>query len=135
MTTVENKKISQTILRLILNLWTLATMILFAVDFLSGNKYDSSVSAIGIIYLALLGIYASEKEFSRWKRKFISKFSGEIFVIIWTIIMLFFVICAPFSNGHYKIPPEFAIIYTSVIGVFAITQKSKSLYQTQGKEK
>ena len=116
------------ILKTILNLWTILTVIIFTIDFFSGNKFDSSASAIGMIYLAILAIYAGEKEYTRWKKKFISHYIGEIFVIIWTVIMVIFVVTAPLSQGLYKVPAEFAIVYTSVIGVFAITQRSKALH-------
>ena len=126
---IEKKKatINRRILKLILNFWTIVTIGLLVLDFFSGNKYNSSVSAIGAIYLAMLGIYVSEKEFIRWKTKFSSKFIGESFVGVWTAIMAMFVIAAPLSNGAFSVPTEFPVIYTSVIGVFAITQHSKSL--------
>ena len=119
------------ILKVILNFWTLFTILLFGIDFFSGNKIDTSASAIGIIYMAILGIYASEKEYSRWKTRFNSHFFGESFIVIWTIAMVIFVVCAFISPGSYKIPTEFSIVYTSVIGVFAITQHSKTLRQTE----
>ena len=115
------------ILKIILNFWTILTMILFIADFASGNKFDSSASTIGIIYLAILGIYVSEKEYIRWKSKFESYFLGEGFVVAWTIIMAAFVISAPLSGGRLRLPTEFAIVYTSVIGAFAISQHSKNL--------
>jgi len=114
-------------LKYLLNTWTVITISLFILDFFSNNLYDSTASAIGIIYLALLGIYVGEKEFIRWKTKFSSKFSGEYFVVVWTIIMVIFVIAAPLSLGAFRIPADFAVVYTSVIGVFAITQHSKNL--------
>lgn len=75
----------------------------------------------------------SEKEYDRWKTRFISHFAGEAFVVVWTIIMIIFVIGALFSGGVYKMPTEFSIIYTSVVGVFAITQHSKALHQRRVK--
>lgn len=117
------------ILKFILNLWTTITIVVFVLDFFSRNKFDSSACVIGIIYLAILGIYASEKEYSRWKTKFVSRFIGETFVIIWTIVMVIFVFTAPLSAGRYKIPAEFTLVYTGVIGVFAITQHSKAMHK------
>ncbi|OGY43370.1 MAG: hypothetical protein A2729_04305 [Candidatus Buchananbacteria bacterium RIFCSPHIGHO2_01_FULL_39_14] len=124
----KNPFVHRLILKIILNLWTILTIAIFAADFFSGNKFDSSASAIGIIYLAILSIYASEKEYTRWKNHFISKYLGESFVIVWTIVMAIFAVIAPLSAGQFKIPAEFAIIYTSVIGVYAITQHSKVLH-------
>jgi len=117
------------VLKIILNLWTFLTMALFTVDFLSGNKFDSSASVIGIIYLAILGIYVSEKEYIRWRSKFISYFIGEGFIIAWTVIMVIFVIGAPLSFGRLHLPAEFAMVYTSVVGAYAISQHSKNLYR------
>lgn len=104
-------------------------MALFVIDFISGNKFDSSASVIGIIYLAILGIYVSEKEYIRWRSKFISYFLGEGFIIAWTVIMVMFVIGAPLSFGRFRLPAEFAMVYTSVVGAYAISQHSKNLYQ------
>jgi len=114
-------------LKSVLNFWTFITMALFILDFFSGNKFDSSASAIGIIYLAILGIYAGEKEYTRWQDGFVSRFIGEFFLVIWTILMAVFAVAAPVSAGAFKIPADFAIIYTSVVGVFAVTQRSKAL--------
>ena len=117
------------VLKTIVNIWTILTIIIFSIDFFSGNKYDSSASVIGVIYLAILGIYASEKEYTRWKQSLVSNFLGELFVIVWTMVMIVFVVAAPLSQGLFKIPTEFAIVYTGVISVFAITQHSKVVHK------
>jgi len=116
------------ILKIILNSWTIFTITIFAIDFFSANKFDSSASAIGVIYLALLAIYAGEKEYTRWKKKFKSRHIGEVFVLVWTVAMMIFVTTATLSQGIYHLPKEFAVVYTSVIGVFAITARSKALH-------
>ena len=119
------------IFKLILNVWTVVALFVFALDFCSGNRYDSSASAIGIIYLAILGLYAGEKEYTRWKDKFISKFLGEGFVAVWTVLMILFVVAAHLSQGQFKIPPELAVVYTSVVGVYIITKRSKGLHDNK----
>lgn len=115
------------ILKRILNFWTVLTMVFFLTDFFSGHKFDISTSSIGVIYLAILGIYTSEKEYARWKDRFESRFIGEWFVIVWTIIMAIFVILTPFSQGNYIVPEGFAVMYTAVVGVFAISHHSKAI--------
>lgn len=102
-------------------------MVFFLADFFSGHQFDISTSSIGIIYLAILGIYTSEKEYTRWKDDFKSRFVGEWFVIAWTVIMAVFVILAPFSQGYYSVPEGFAVMYTAVIGVFAVSHHSKRI--------
>ena len=113
--------------KFILNIWTIITMLMFVLDFISGNRYDISASAVGIIYIGILGIYVSDKEYSRWNNSFVSRFLGEGFVITWTILMIMFVVTAPLSEGSFRIPEEFALVYTSVIAAFAITLHSKAL--------
>jgi hypothetical protein len=115
------------ILKTIVNVWTVVTMVLFVLDFFSGNTFDTAATSIGIIYIALLGIYVGDKEYSRWKSKFVSKFLGELFIVFWTVIMVAMVIISALGQGHYIVPSEFALVYTAVIGVFAVSQHSKAL--------
>ena len=101
---------------------------LFIIDFFSFHRYDIGVSAVAVIYIGVLGLYVTSKEFYRWKgkEKFISKYRGEIYIILWTIIMVIFVISAFITNGLFKIPNEFIATYISTLGIFAISQQSKS---------
>lgn len=126
---------NQRVLKLILNIWTLVTMIFFIINYFSGSKFDTSSTSIGVIYIAILGIYITSKEYTRWQEKnFMSRFLGEGFVGFWTALMVIFVILTPFSEGKFKVPDEFAIVYTSVIAAFAITQHSKNLHQEKIKD-
>jgi len=119
--------------RLLTNLWTVITLILFIIDFYSGNKYDSATSIIGIIYVGVLGIYAGSKEFERWQNKnYISYYIGEYFVVAWTIIAAIFVFMAPFSNGLFRVPEEFGATYIAVLAIFAITRRSKVMRARKG---
>ena len=61
------------------------------------------------------------------KARTLSRFLGESYIVIWTAIMIIFVLTATFSAGRYRLPAEFAIIYTSIIGIFALTQHSKAM--------
>jgi len=116
------------ILKIIVNFWAILTMVLMTIDFFSNNQFNAGATAISIIYLGILGIYISEKEYSRWKAgSFRSMFLGETFVIVWTLLMLLFIALAFFQPYLYKVPSEFAIIYASVIAAFAISQQSKAL--------
>lgn len=125
----KNIFLNRLVLKRLLNFWTVLTMAFFLADFFSGHRFDISASSIGIIYLAILGIYTSEKEYVRWRYKFQSKFAGEGFVIAWTIIMAVFVVVAPLSGDNYKVPEEFAVMYTAIIGVFAVSHHSKDIRQ------
>lgn len=119
--------VDQLILKIVVNFWAFLTMTFFIVDFFSFNTFDTSASAIGVIYIAILGIYTSEKEYTRWKSKFKSRFIGEGFILIWTIIMAMFIVIAQLSKGTYIVPEGFALVYTAIIGIFAITHHSKNI--------
>jgi len=125
----NNIFLDRLVLKILLNFWTTLAMLFYVIDFFSGNIFNTSSSAIGVIYLAILGIYTGEKEYSRWKTKFKSRFLGESFIVIWTMIMAMFVIISPLSNGAYKVPEEFALVYTAIIGVFAVTYHSKTIHK------
>ena len=118
---------NQLAVKIVLNAWTILTIALFCLDFFSGGFYDTSTTAISTIYLALLGIYGGEKEYLRWKYPFRSRFAGDLSVVVWTFLLMLFVLLTTITPGVYKIPQEFAIVYTGVVGVFAVTQHSKAL--------
>ncbi|PIR06620.1 MAG: hypothetical protein COV55_03795 [Candidatus Komeilibacteria bacterium CG11_big_fil_rev_8_21_14_0_20_36_20] len=110
------------------NFWGLVAILLFLVDFFSFHVYDVASSSVAVIYIGVLSLYVGSKEFYRWKTKgkFQSKYFGEIHVIFWTIVMAIFVIIGFLSHGLLNIPPEFIATYISVLGIFAISQQSKS---------
>jgi len=110
------------------NLWGVTAMSIFVVDFFSYHSYEMATSSASIIYVGILTIYVGSKEYYRWKAtsKFQSKYTGEIFIFIWTIVMLTFVIIAFIANGLFKIPNEFVATYIYILGVYAVSQQSKS---------
>lgn len=109
------------------NLWAILTILLYLVDFFSGNKYNASAGATSVIYISLLGLYAGSKEFDRWTSTHRSISFGEIFIVLWTALMVMMAVLAPFSQGKLTVPSEAITTYIAVLGVFAITQKSKNL--------
>ena len=101
---------------------------LFVVDFFSYHTYDVATSSAAVIYIGVLTIYVGSKEYYRWKipSKFQSKYTGEVFIFVWTIVMMTFVIFAFMANGLFKIPSEFMATYIYILGVYAVSQQSKS---------
>jgi len=114
--------------RLLVNFWGCLTLLFFVADFLINDRYfNGSLSSLSLVYGAILAIYVGTKEFTRWKNKaYISQHFGELFIIIWTVLMIIFIFFAAF-NPHYQISPEFTATYITVMGIFAVSQKSKSL--------
>ena len=108
-------------------LWTIVAMGLFILDFISGHKYNVTTSSVGIIYITVLTLFVGNKEFSRWYRTHQSTFFGEIFIVVWTILMMCLVIIAPLSKGKYRISGDIIGVYTAVLTIFLISRKSKAL--------
>lgn len=119
--------------KIIANIWTLVAVIIFLLEFFSRGAFNASVTSIGIIYITILGIFATVKEYERWKKEWHSKYLGEVFIILWTVIFVIFVIVSSLSGGKYKVSSEMAAIYLSVLGIFAITNRSKALHKIKHK--
>ena len=129
----KNLDFTERFWKILVNVWTLASMAFFAVDFLNYGKYDSIAGAVGATYIAILGLYAGTKEYDRWKGNHFSKYMGEYFVVFWTILLIGFlaIIVLSSNNPAYRLPAEIITIYISVLGIFAITQKSKSWHKKE----
>ena len=80
------------ILRFLAGLWGWLTIIIFILDFFNGHLYKSAITNIAIIYGAILAMYVGSKEYRRWKEKkaYQSKHWGELYVVAWTVLMVFF---------------------------------------------
>lgn len=108
--------------------WGVVTAIFFLLTFL--GKYDLShiLTDITIIYLSILSIFTGLKEYRRWKsKKYLSQYHGEIFIISWTLLILVFILMSAIDKNQYKLSAEFTATYLSVLGIFAISRKSKNL--------
>ncbi len=110
------------------DLWGYLTMFIFIWDFFKPNAMRVETTGIAIIYTAILVIYVSNKEYQRWqKNNFTSQYAGEIFIILWTLLLFFFVGLTAFFPTKFIIPPTFYTTYITVLGLFAITLNSKKL--------
>lgn len=125
---------SQLFLKIILNLWTILVFLVATIDFFGQNKYHSSVGVVSAIYIAILGFYAANKEIDRWTEKFSSKFLGEAYVGIWTALIVILIIIG-LTNESYHLSTEITTAYISVLGIFAITQKSKNIHLSKKTKK
>ncbi|MFZ5364547.1 MAG: hypothetical protein ACOZAG_03650 [Patescibacteria group bacterium] len=128
MGTPQIEKSNDRIWRQLTNLWTFATMGFFLFDFFSGDQYSGFTAAVSIIYITILGIYVGTKEFDRWQDSHHGKRKGETFIIVWTFIILLFIITAIASGGKYRMPSEFTATYIALLSIFALTQRSKFLH-------
>ena len=119
----------------LLNAWTLIIILTLMLDFFSQNLYNEASGITSTIYIAILGIYTADKEFERWtdKGRFISRYFGEIFIALWTLVIIFFLAVSLISRQEYHLTTAMVGTYISVLGIFAITQRSKNAYQQNNK--
>ncbi|MES2214099.1 MAG: hypothetical protein V4465_01775 [Patescibacteria group bacterium] len=115
--------------RYLTNIWTLLFFILIIDDFIHHGAYEVLIGPAAAIYTACLTIYSAEKEFERWQFYFIGKHPGEVYVALWTVL-LFGIFAADIVTGSdYKVSPEIIATYIVVLGVLAITKKSKAIFK------
>src|SRR5258708_5026655 len=89
--------------RHIVNFWTLIFFAAIVYDFFHDNVLSKNEILIAIagVYAAMLAIYSAEKEFRRWHHAHKSIHPGELYSILWTILILFLIIGAVFYNADY----------------------------------
>lgn len=98
-------------------------------DFYENNGFASFTTPLLVLYIAVLAVYAGNKEFERWCRMHKSARPGEVFVIAWTILIMTIFILTVVLDKPYKISNEIISAYIAVLGILAITRRSKILYQ------
>ena len=52
--------------KILADFWGYVAITLFALDFVSKDHYRIESTGVTVIYLAILAIYASNKEYHRW---------------------------------------------------------------------
>lgn len=115
--------------RKIINAWTFIFFILIIIDFLYGNAIDGALDTVSSIYIGVLAIYVSNKEFERWYDRHEESHPGEAFVFIWTALVAGLLIIDVSYGNFYKIPSAVISSYIAVLTILVITNKSKSLYK------
>ena len=122
----KNKSINLKIWRIITYFWGVFSAVLFILSFFQIINCNDSIKTITLIYISVLSIFISLKEIYRWKNKsFLSKYKGEIFVLLYTLMMICFIILNIFNSQKYIIPSEFTTTYLAILGIFALSTESK----------
>jgi len=109
------------------NFWTWLTLLIFIAAFFAPEHFNGSLGATSVIYASILGIYVSSKEVARWRSKdYVSNYYGEIYILIWTLVIVGMIILS-ILNHNFVLQSEFTATYITILGIFAISQKSKAL--------
>ncbi|MCX7616317.1 MAG: hypothetical protein N2Z68_02920 [Patescibacteria group bacterium] len=118
--------------RFLTNFWTLLFMGFLIFDFIFEGKFSYLVAAFSVIYASILSVFAGTKEFRRWQNAYQSKnHPGEIFVFVWTLVLVFLLLAPWVFKKNYQISSEVVSVYIMVLTIFALTQSSKKIYSRQ----
>ena len=121
--------------RYLINFWSILFFIFIIYDFICYNSLISILNILATIYISVLAIYVSNKEFERWYDRHSGKHPGEVFVIIWSMIVFILIIMDFVSKDNYQIPSSVVSSYIAVLTILVVTRKSKQLYQAQRRKK
>jgi len=121
--------------RKLINAWTILFLLMIIIDLVYMNTYGEILDALSAIYISILAIYVSNKEFERWYDRHKESHPGEIFVLIWSIL-IFILFAFDFLLGNlYRLPSSVVSAYIAVLTILVITRKSKELYETRRRRK
>ena len=117
--------------RNMVNLWSVVFFTAIIYDFLRDNVLSHNEILLGIagIYAASLAIYSAEKEFRRWHNIHQGVHPGEVYAIVWTVLVLLIIIAQIVTGMPYHMPIEVSASYIAVISILAITRESKNFYK------
>ena len=121
--------------RWLVNFWTVVLYGVILYDFRTDNGASDFIGPLVAVYVASLAIYTGSKEFERWREDHKGRHPGEAFVMLWTILMVFIFAADFFLEKPYKVPESIISTYAVVLGVLAITQRSKAAYGEKSKRK
>lgn len=117
--------------RYLINFWSIFFFIVIVLDFSYKNAYSSTLNVLATVYISVLAIYVSNKEFERWYDKHNSKHPGEVFVVIWSILVFCLFMLDFILKADYQIPNSVISSYIAVLTILVVTRKSKEIYQSR----
>ncbi len=121
--------------RWVTNVWTFVFFVAIIYDFYTTNALVANdvLLALAAIYAASLGVFSAEKEFRRWNNMHDSMHPGELYTLVWTLLIVFLFVGGIFINKSYRLPAEVSASYIAVISILAITRESKNIYRQKKK--
>lgn len=114
--------------RYLIDFWSLIFFLFTILDFFTSNGYKDLLNILSVVYISALALYSSNKEFERWYDQHESKHPGELFVIIWSVLIFFLFGLSFIFKGSYQIPTSVISTYIAVLTILAVTKKSKEIY-------
>ena len=121
--------------RYLINFWSVLFFVFIIYDFIAKNSVVGILNILATIYISVLAIYVSNKEFERWYDRHSGKHPGEVFVVIWSIIVFALIVIDFYLGDAYQIPNSIVSSYIAVLTILVVTRKSKQLYQDHRRKK
>ena len=119
------------------NFWSIIFFVAIIADYITSNAFDKDglIFLIAVFYTGFLAIYSAEKEFKRWHNYNQSMHPGEMYVIVWTILIIAILGANLYFKKEYELPAEVRALYIVVVSILALTKESKLLYRSKKKRK
>ncbi|MEK7512902.1 MAG: hypothetical protein AAB601_01765 [Patescibacteria group bacterium] len=117
------------------NGWTVLYIAFVVANFFSGDAWHFLTVPLSTLYIGVLGIYVGTKEFERWYENYRGARRGELFVAVFTALIVGLFAVSFVVDGAYVVPADVVASYIAVLSIFAITQKSKELHDRKMREK
>jgi len=121
--------------RYLINCWSIVLFVFIVYDFFSNNAYVNFLGILSAIYISVLALYVGNKEFERWYDRHRGQHPGELFVIIWSILIFTLILVDFVLQKPYEVPGAVISTYIAVLTILAITKKSKELYKNKRQKK
>jgi len=113
----------------ILTLYSVVYLGLMIYDFVAKGAFEIP-SGMMVIYIALTGAYAADKEIRRWTGNAPESKWGQVFVYAWFIFFLVAFVVRSFKT-EYTLPADLSSVALQVLGIFFGSKASKKLYEVK----
>ena len=117
--------------RFVADFWTLFAFAVIIQDFRMHGALHHIVGPVMAIYIVVLAIFSAEKEFERWYAYNLGRHVGELYVFAWTALIAGLFIATYFLHVEYEMPEEIFSTYLVVLGILAVTRKSKEFFKNK----
>jgi drug/metabolite transporter (DMT)-like permease len=117
--------------RCLTNIWLGVMVCVILIDFWSNGEYYFLISPVSILYITLLSVYITSKEFKRWFKDYKGHHPGEIALVIWTVLIFALIVSNAYLGSNYHICQEVISTYLVVVVLFIASRGSKMIYFKQ----
>jgi len=126
---IKKKFNEMSVLAPLLTIYTLVYLGLMIYDFAMKAKFELPAGMM-VIYIALVGAYAADKEIRRWLGKAEPPKAGSVFVYLWLLFFLVAFVIRSFKS-EFTMPNDLSKISLQVLGIFFGSKASKKIYETK----